>query len=194
MKEMTVKLTFSDELLGTLPGNRSLFLDYITTKAETVDEEAEAIPVDEQIEKGTTVFPRTKDGRPFLYDYQIRGYFKEACKFLKEVEGSKSSKVKAYKKKIDGLIFVRDRENAIELNGDMGICERPLRASTPQGDRVALSRSESVPEGSKVTFTVQCLIDSDMELVREWLDYGKFHGTGQWRSAGKGRYTWEEIS
>lgn len=194
MKEMTVRLTFTNELLGTLPGNKELFRDYVAGKAETIDEEAGNIPdVDASMEKGTTVFPRNKDGKVFLYDYQLRGFFKEACKFLKKVEGTRSSKLKAYKQQIDGLIFIRDRENVIGLAGDIGICERPLRASTPMGERVALSRSESVPEGSTVEFTVVCMVDSDMDTVREWLDYGAYHGTGQWRNGSKGTFVWEEL-
>lgn len=193
--EKTYKITFTDELLGTMPGNREIFADYVAKKAETLDEEAEAIPInaDEELEKGTTVFPRTADDKPFIWDYQLRGYFKEACKFLKKVTGTKSSKEKAYKQKIDGCIFVRDRQNVIEVNGEIGICERSLRASTPQGDRIALSRSESVPEGSSVTFTVQCMIKADIALVDEWMEYGRLHGTGQWRNAGKGRFTYEVI-
>lgn len=194
MKEMTVRLTFTNELLGTLPGNKELFRDYVSGKAETADEEAGNIPdVDESMEKGTTVFPRNRDGKVFLYDYQLRGFFKEACKFLKKVEGTRSSKLKAYKQQIDGLIFIKDRENVIGLAGDIGICERPLRASTPMGERVALSRSESVPEGSTVEFTVVCMVDSDMDTVREWLDYGAYHGTGQWRNGSKGTFVWEEL-
>ena len=34
-----------------------------------------------------TVFPRTEDGRPFLYDYQIKGFFKDACGCLSRVAG-----------------------------------------------------------------------------------------------------------
>lgn len=193
MKELRIKLTFIDDLLGTMPGNRDIFTDFVAKKAETVNEEAEAIPVDEALEKGTTVFPRTADDKPFLYDYQIRGYFKESCKFLKKVDGTKSSKEKAYKQKIDGLIFVKDRQNVINTNEDIGICERPLRASTPQGERISLSRSESIAEGATMEFTVICMVDSDIDLVKEWLDYGRFHGTGQWRNSGKGRFTWEEV-
>jgi hypothetical protein len=110
-----------------------------------------------------------------------------------KVSDTKSSKEKAYKQKIDGCIFVKDRQNVINVNGDIGICERSLRASTPQGDRIALSRSESVPEGSSVTFTVQCLIKSDLDLVDEWMEYGRLHGTGQWRNAGKGRFEFEVV-
>ena len=30
-------------------------------------------------------------------------------------------------------------------------------------------------------------------LIHEWLDYGKLHGTGQWRNSGKGRFTVEYL-
>lgn len=36
--------------------------------------------------------------------------------------------------------------------------------------------------------------DEDEKLVREWLDFGKFNGIGQWRNAGKGRFKWEEVA
>ena len=194
--EKTYRITFTDEILGTMPGDREIFKNFVAGKAETMNEEAEAIPIDveDELEKGTTVFPRTADGQPFIYDYQLRGYFKEACKFLKKVTGTRSSKEKAYKQKIDGMIFVKDRQNVISVKGgQIGICERPLRASTPQGDRVALSRSESIPEGSTCTFTVRCLVKADLELIDEWMEYGSLHGTGQWRNGGKGRFLYEVI-
>lgn len=197
MYEMTVKITFTDSVLGSLPGNKEIFVDHVAGNPDTVNEEMENIrpaDPDEVIEKATTIFAKTVDGRPFFYDYQLRGYFKEACKFLKKVDKTLSSKEKAYKQKIDGMIFVKDRENIIDLNGkELDYCERPLRASTPQGERVALARSESAAEGSTCTFTVQVLDEKDLELVGEWLDYGRFHGTGQWRNSGHGRFTWEVI-
>ena len=195
VNEIRVRLTFVDDLLGTMPGDKEVFKNFVAAKAETIDEEADNIRIDmdTELERGTTIFPKTVNGDPFLYDYQIRGYFKEACKFLKKVDGTKSSKEKAYKQKIDGLIFIKDRENVINVNGDIGICERPLRASTMQGERVALSRSESIPAGSTVEFTIQCFVKSDIDLVKEWLDYGAYHGTGQWRNSGKGRFTWDVV-
>jgi len=30
--------------------------------------------------------------------------------------------------------------------------------------------------------------------LREWLDYGKLKGFGQWRNSGKGRFSYEIIS
>jgi hypothetical protein len=194
--EMRIRITLIDELLGTASGNPDLYGEYIASKApkeELMNEEIEDFDADAMVDKAMTGFPRDEKQQPFLYDYQIRGFFKEACKFLKKVSDTKSSKEKAYKQKIDGCIFVKDRQNVINVNGDIGICERSLRASTPQGDRIALSRSESVPEGSSVTFTVQCLIKSDLDLVDEWMEYGRLHGTGQWRNAGKGRFEFEVV-
>lgn len=53
------------------------------------------------------------------------------------------------------------------------------------GERIALSSSETVPAGSAIEFTIQCMVDSDMAAVIEWLDYGDLRGIGQWRNSGK---------
>lgn len=74
------------------------------------------------------------------------------------------------------------------------MCQRPLRAQTPQGERVSLSCSETLPAGSTCEFTVVCMVDDDIEIIKEWLDYGAYHGAGQWRNSGKGKFTWEEIA
>ncbi|MEE0146233.1 MAG: hypothetical protein UEP80_07665, partial [Senegalimassilia anaerobia] len=78
--------------------------------------------------------------------------------------------------------------------GEVGICERPLRADTPHGARVALARSETVPAGTKIRFTLVVMNESDWPLVQEWLDYGQFRGIGQWRNSGKGRFEWTDGS
>lgn len=112
---------------------------------------------------------------------------------LRKVTGSKSSKIKAYKKEIDGLIFVEERKIPIHFEGEIGTCQRPLRGQTPQGERIALANSETIPAGSWIEFTIKCLCDSHETAVREWLDYGELRGIGQWRNSGKGRFKWEEI-
>ena len=74
MKELKVKLTFMEPLLGTSPANEDVYRDFIGSKAPdaaTVDDEVAAIGADAVVEKGMTVFPRLEDGTPFLYDYQI---------------------------------------------------------------------------------------------------------------------------
>mgnify|MGYP001070201268 CR=1 FL=1 len=97
-------------------------------------------------------------------------------------------------KAIDGLIFVYPREIPYDLHGlKMGYCERPLRASTPQGERVSIAKSESVPAGSTAEFEIECLDPGLEAMVRECLNYGTKRGLGQWRNSGKGRYEWEEL-
>lgn len=140
-----------------------------------------------------TVFPRTEDGTPFLYDYQIKGFFKDTCGGLRKVKGTASEKIKAYKKEIDKLIFPEPRVIPLEFDGPVGECQRPLRAQTAQGERVSLAMSEEIPAGATCEFRVVCLCDDHEKAVREWLDYGRFSGIGQWRNSGKGRFVWEEL-
>ena len=196
MKEIKAKITFTEELLGTASSDPEVHKTYIASKAPNapkLEEEVEALGVDNIAEKSMTIFPRDKDGNPILWDYQIKGFFKDSCSALRKVTGTASSKIKAYKKEIDGLIFVFPREIKINLNGEIGICERPLRAQTAQGERVALASSETVPAGSSAKITIRCLSDAHEKAVREWLDYGQLKGLGQWRNSGKGRFSWEEI-
>ena len=176
MKKINIKLTYIDELLGTCSANPELHAEFIASKAPdhaSREEEVAAIGVEEAIDKAMTVFPKMDDGTPFLWDYQ-------------------SKTRKAYKKEIDGLVFVMPRRIPLVMpdGGQVGSCQRPLRASTAQGERVALANSETVPEGTTQTFSVTVLRDGLMPLVKEWLDYGALHGTGQWRNAGKGRFVY----
>ena len=196
MKEMKVKLTLLEEILGTASNNPDIHGEFIASKAPDAlsrEEEIAAIGVDAEIEKSMTVFSRNADGNPILWDYQIKGFFKDACGMLRKVTKSKSSGIKAYKKEIDGLIFVKEREIPIVFDGEIGNCQRPLRAQTAQGERVSLANSETIPAGATIEFTVQCLVDADMAAVCEWLDYGKLRGLGQWRNSGKGKFAWSEA-
>ena len=202
MKQMTVKLTFIEDILGTLPGDEDIYKRFIIDRSksngamitdEMESEEVEAISVDEEIEKGITVFPRTEDGVPFLYDYQVKGFFKDTCGTLKKVDGTESAKVKAFKKEIDGLYFPSPRKILFE-NYEMDFCQRPLRAQTMKGERVTLAMSEQIKAGATITFTIKYLQDDKGKLIREWLDYGELRGIGQWRNSGKGRFTWEEVA
>ncbi len=197
MTKTKIRLTFTDEILGTSSGNPELHREFIASKApdaQKIEEEVAALGVDAVEEKSMTVFPRMADGTPFLYDYQIRGFFKEICGAMKAISGTKSSKVKAHKKKIDNTIFVEPREIPLDLHGmKMANCQRPLRASTAQGERIALANSEVCPEGTSCEFEVLCMVDEDAAMLLEWLEYGKYKGIGQWRNSGKGRFTFEVI-
>lgn len=118
MKEIKVKITLLEEMLGTASANPELHEEFIASKAPdapSMEEEIEALGVDEVIEKGKTVFPRNKDGNPIVWDYQIKGFFKDACGMLRKVSGSESEKIKAFKKEIDGRIFVTPRQIPINF-------------------------------------------------------------------------------
>lgn len=196
MENMKVKLTFIEPILGTCPADEEVYKNFIATKApdaSTLEEEVAALGVDAVVEKGLTIFPRTEGGKPFLYDYQIKGFFKDTCGGLKRVKGTVSSGIKAYKKEIDKLIFPQPRQIPFDFDGEIGYCQRPLRAQTMQGERVSLAISEQIPAGATVSFSIELFSDDHEKAVREWLDYGKYSGIGQWRNSGKGRFTWEEI-
>lgn len=88
---------------------------------------------------------------------------------------------------------MKERKIPLIFDGDMGTCQRPLRANTPQGERISLASSETVPVGTTMEFTVQCMVDSHVKLIKEWFDYGELRGFSQWRNSGKGRYVWDEL-
>lgn len=192
MTKVHVKLTSTDDLLGTSSGNPELHREFIASKAPDaakMEEEVASLGVEAVEEKSMTVFPKMADGTPYLWDYQIRGFFKEICGAMRGIPGTKSSKVKAYKKKVDNTIFVEPREIPLDLHGmKIADCQRPLRASTMQGERIALANSEVCPQGTTCEFDVLCMVDEDADMLREWLEYGKYKGIGQWRNSGKGRF------
>lgn len=194
--EMKVKIKFLEEVLGTASANPDIHREYIASKApdaESIEEEVAAIGVDAALEKSMTVFPRNEAGEPIFFDYQIKGFFKDSAGALRKVTGSKCSKVKAYKKEIDGLLFVSPRMIPMELSTPIGSCTRPLRASTAQGERVALATSETVPAGTTIKLTITALTKDMFDLAKECLDYGILRGIGQWRNSGKGRFEYEVI-
>ena len=196
IKELKVKVTFTDEALGMMPADPNIHEQYIASKspdAATIEEEVAAVGVDEVVEKSMTIFPKLEDGTPFFWDYQMRGYIKDSIGMLRRVSGSECSKVKAFKKVVDGQILIKERKIPIHVVGEMGDCQRPLRAETAQGARVAIAHSETVPAGSWFECTFQIMGGADLvKVVKECLDYGAYHGMGQWRNSGKGRLVWEE--
>ena len=236
MKKLHVTLTFTEPVLGTSPNDEDIYRNFIGDKAPdapSLEEEVAALGVDEVTETGMTVFPRNDEGSPILWDYQIKGFFKDACSMLARIgksaakaeeekpaeeqpadkaeEGGKPKKVKkasakkavnesskltAYKKIIDGLIFVTPRKIPVQFDGKIGYCQRPLRAQTMQGERVTLAMSEEIPANAQIEFDVICLADEHIAAVKEWLDYGILRGIGQWRNSGKGRFTYtaEEVA
>lgn len=192
MKTLNVSIRIEEQMLGTCSGDPEIHHKYIASKSPdptTIEDEVAAIGIDGVERKEMTVFPRDNDGTPFIYDYQIKGFFKDACGMLSRVNGTESKKLKAYKKIIDGLIFPQPRKIKITVFGQIGSCQRPLRAQTSQGERIALANSESIPAGSMITFNVLLLDESYEPALREWLEYGQLRGLCQWRNSGCGRFS-----
>ena len=196
MNTLKIRITFEEELLGTASNNPEIHSEFIASKApdaQSIEEEVAAVGTEEVVEKSMTVFPRTEDGTPFLYDYQIKGFFKDSTSALRKIPGTKASKVKAFKKEIDGLLFVWPRKIPLNMPEAMGDCQRPLRASTAQGERIALAHSEAAPAGTFVDCEIRCMTKDMYDLAKECLDYGALRGIGQWRNSGKGRFTYQVL-
>ena len=198
---MKIKVTLTEDMLGTASANPDIHKEYIASKsadAEKSEEELKALPADTLMEKSMTVFPRDTDGTPILWDYQFKGFIKEAVGVLvdlldKETRIGKTKLTKfTHKRIVDNFIFVSPRK--LRLSEKVGsLCTRPLRADTMQGERVALASSETVPAGATFICEIRTLNPQLDDLVRKCLDYGALKGIGQWRNSGKGRFTWEEV-
>jgi len=199
---MRVKLTFTDSILGGRPGKKELLRDYIASKApdaETREEEVARRGVDAVTEDGMTIFEKTEDGAPYILAYHIKGFLKDAMSMLSKAGkdgypgGKACAGLKAYKKAVDGLIFVSPDIIPLQMPDELGTCERPLRAQTAQGERVSIAKSEEAHKTTQIEFEITCISPSLEKAVRECLDYGELRGIGQWRNAGHGRFKWEEI-
>lgn len=173
---------------------------------------------DEKTLGGSGVY---KNNIPYYYNYQIRGFFKDSCGLLaraeetdekgKKLGATESAKLKAYKKVVDGCIFVFPRRIAIEVpefsladdgftlipsydeNGDLPILSRSIRTSGPTGERTAIAASEVIPAGSRMRFTIGMTSLKFKPAIIEWLNYAVVHGISGWRNSGLGICRWREI-
>lgn len=145
---------------------------------------------------------------PYIYNYQLRGFMKDSCGLLSRGGAKYSSTMKAYKKVIDGNIFVSPRriawnipEYAIDEDGNyvkvdpcnLPVLQRPLRIAGPTGERSAIASSEELPIGSSIKFCISYMNAKDRNTIIEWLDYGTTHGLGAWRNSGKGTFVWRML-
>lgn len=195
MQKYKLTITFREDLLGSTPLNMEIYTDYVASKHP--DGQAAAAAELETLEdfssRGKTGFHRDEQGRPLFYDYVVKGFFKEAWQKVREHKDSHASKLKAGKSKITGHLFVEERHIYIERKEPEYVLERPLRAETMQGPRVALTASDAIPAGATLTCTLVVLAPHiiTQELLTELLEYGRWSGLGQWRSGGYGRFDYE---
>lgn len=233
---INIKMEFNEPLLGSASGNPELHEEFIARKftedkekaakiaahddpakatKEHIAEEVKAVTelpedAEEAMVKAMTVFPRDEQGL-FLWDYQIRGFFKETIRVLIDLgeESVKGITAYSHKRAVDKFLFVEPRRvYLMDLTGRDTWKEapdaltRPLRATTMRGDRIALATSEIVPAGTSCQFQVRLLqcngpkaksVKIVPAVIKACLDYGSFSGFGQWRNAGYGKYSYEIL-
>jgi len=270
-------VTLVEPLLGSGAGNPEIHAEFIAARAmdsAKAHEEATSITppktpttdedVKEEVEKASTIFARGTLGL-HMWDYQVRGFFKESLLALIELGDGPTGMTKwSYKKAADAFLFVYPRRiylikpgvdvKSLPMHGlweetaklpllpdngvrftdkladdlkphvwsELNTNERPLRADTMRGERVALARSEEAPAGTQIVFAVSVLMPGEAAkakakaeadkaekegakkrkssaaitefTVTDCLDYGKMKGLGQWRSGGFGRFVYKKLT
>ena len=143
---MKVRITFTEPLLGTLAGDPKVAEEFIISKHPDAPQEDEKDSIPEKVEKASTLFPKTPDGKPFVWDYQWKGFFKEACLAMIETDTMTKDEQKKmrltvymHKRTVDKQVFTMPRKMMLDLPEGavqpLPFLERPLRASTMKGER-----------------------------------------------------------
>lgn len=210
-EDINIHIEFTEPLLATASGNKDIQEEFIASRAPDVEKTAEelealpAVPIDQQVEKASTVFHRDEKGL-FLFDYHWRGHIKESLGLMCELGEFKKLSKWTFKRAVDLTIYVRPRRVYLMRDGKNimqpeGSLQRPLRATTMQGDRVALARSELVNPGATCDLEIHLLASGNSksawsEITREKIiqafTLGQEKGHGQWRGGGYGRYVFSE--
>lgn len=199
LSKYDVTIELIEPMLGTTPCNPSIWAEHIASKQEKalrkegwletdikveIAKTIEGVADNDELATGKTSFMSDEKGY-FVRDYFVKGFFKHAAKCLKQFGATKQ-----LRSKVVQFLFIKPFKMYIAgLDDDLELVERPLRASTPMGERVCIARSESVPVGTKITFSVHCLNNVITEgCLNTLLEYGQYEGLGQWRGAGCGRF------
>ena len=208
METRKYRITGIEPILGSQPANPEIRSAFIASKApapELRDEESAMFEADanELRDKGLTVFLRNpKSGAIALMDYAVKGMLKANVTALEA-----QNKIKQGSSKVGKYVFVAPRIiDLMDADGNpIKSCaddlERPLRAKTMKGDRVALTSSEEVLAPWQIEVSISLVPNKGSEksasvtweAVEDALDYGELNGIGQWHNGGYGRFTWERI-
>lgn len=201
-EDIKVMVEFTEPLLGSMCANPDVYKEFLESKvptAEKVMEELKTIEdaaaaVQEEIEKTKTIFAVDDEGL-FMWDYQIRGFFKEAMTNLIELGAVKVSKWQV-KRMVDSYVIISPRRCYFSREGQNlekpdGTWDRPLRAQTRQGERICLVSSDVLKPGTMLEFTLKVLRATKGPTLDDalmCLEYGAIKGMLQWRGGGFGRF------
>ena len=189
-------------ILGSLPASKSIYTDFIASKAPDPASDAEITDnLPEREDRGVTVFARNNQDQVCILSRHLKGFFKEALGALKAQRD-----IGTYKSKVDTLMFVEPMFIPLLKNGapvmeEDEMFERRLRAETPMGPRNALQSSEMIYDPWSVELEITLFPNKSSakkenlswDSIEAALEYGKFHGIGQWRNADYGKFTWERV-
>ncbi len=217
METLKVKITLIEPMLGTTAGNSDIVRDFIASKVKDskdpdidkearIAEEVEAIEKtleerkNEELENAMTIYP-LEEGKPFIWDYQVKGFLKAAVLALCVDSGAYTKAQQktlvltkwTYKRTVDNLWFPFPRRIILDMPGPLTVIQRPLRAETMRGERICLAISEAAPAGTTFECEIKYLNPVHSDIIRACLDYGELKGLLQWRNAGYGRFLWEEL-
>lgn len=179
-----VRIELLEPLLATLPSDPNIWDRFFKDTAQS-DEEGTITPTPGV----SNIFPSDpQTGEVFLWDYQILGFLKEIGNLqavkdylgIRNLRAKISQHVRVFPRRLYTGLLARDLETV----------QRPLRARTPQGERVALAKSQMLPAGYQLEFFVVVLDNPDIEpeTIRTLLEMGQWQGLGQWRSGSWGRF------
>lgn len=193
IEERKYRLTFINELLAMSPSSKTLYTDFVASKAPSQEEASEEL---ETIEgngaRPLTVFHRDTQG-VYLLSFQIKGFMKAAASALRPIYD-----IPNLRNKIVAYAFVRPRY--IWLAEDIaGTIERSLptgRTGMDGTEQMCLTSSEYVPAGTSIEIAIRKLPHPHVtwEVIEALLEYGgEAIGIGGWRGAEYGTFTYERI-
>lgn len=195
-----LRCEFIEPILGSNPGSQQVASDYVSKLAPDAKSRKEEVELygEEDVEDTLTTkfYQQVIDGRTryYLLTYQIEGFLKAAAEALKRAG---QVEVTAFKKTLNQIVFASgspglpiERKIEIIRPPKTGVTtnQRPLKASTPKGDRTALASSEELPKGSKFELWIHLLDPRVADYILSLIEYGELSGISQWRNAGYGRF------
>ncbi|MGM9763545.1 MAG: hypothetical protein ACI3ZQ_05960 [Candidatus Cryptobacteroides sp.] len=136
-KELKVRLTFIEEVLGSSPASKEVYRDYIASKAPeapSIEDEIEAVGIDETADSKMTVFPRV-DGKVGVWDYQISGVLVPEVRGMSEGgSGSRETGMRAHpptrlERNTERGQNHRSRQGDSDGNGEAGRCDGSCKAA-----------------------------------------------------------------
>lgn len=121
LKTLKIKMVLTEEMLGMSPANPEIQRDYISSKgpdAISIKEEVEAVGVDAVMDKQMTIFPRNSEGKPIIWDYQMKGWLKDAWGCFVEFPSQSVERLKTIKRTSTAYSFPpRDKLLLISRKG-----------------------------------------------------------------------------